>query len=102
MLAEIESALMGARLISLDHDLYRLKESDPDPGTGRMVAEFLAQRAAVCPVIVHSTNTDAAWGMHNVLSAGGWQVELVHHLNETGWIDNRWLPVAQRLLLGKS
>lgn len=58
--------------------------------------------AAVCPVIVHSTNTDAAWGMHNVLSAAGWQVELVHHLNETGWIEHRWLPVAQRLLLGKT
>jgi hypothetical protein len=37
MLAEIESALPGARLISLDHDLYRLKESDPDSGTGRRI-----------------------------------------------------------------
>jgi hypothetical protein len=39
--------------------------------------------------------------MHNVLSAAGWQVELVHHLNESGWIDNRWLPV-ERLLLSQS
>jgi hypothetical protein len=99
MLAEIDAHYPGARLISLDHDLYKDAESDPDPGSGRVVADFLARRAPACPVIVHSTNTDAAWGMHNQLCASGWTVELVHHLNQPKWIEELWLPAAARLCL---
>ena len=101
MLAEIDSFLGQASLISLDHDLYKDAPSDPEPGTGRAVADWLAGRAPVCPVIVHSTNTDAAWGMYNELRAGGWTVELVHHLGEPAWIEDRWLPLAQRLSLAQ-
>lgn len=100
MIADLERWLSGARLVSLDHDLYKTDENDADLGTGRMVADFLAQRPPACPAIVHSTNTDAAWGMHNVLSRARWQVEIVHHLNEPSWIEDRWLPVARRLLAG--
>lgn len=71
MIADLDRYLSKARLISLDHDLYRQAESDPDPGKGRDVAEHLAGRTPVCPVIVHSTNTDAAWGMFNCLQAKG-------------------------------
>lgn len=98
MLAEIDALLPEAHLISLDHDLYRDAPEDPEPGTGRMIADHLSTRPPRCPVIVHSTNTDAAWGMFNQLSSGGWKVELVHHLNQAGWIEDRWLPVAVRLL----
>jgi hypothetical protein len=97
MLSDLEAELPGARLISLDHDLYRDAESDPDPGSGRMIADFLAQRSPVCPVIVHSTNTDAAWGMFNALAGAGWKVELVHHTNQPAWIEELWLPVAVKL-----
>lgn len=98
MLAEIDRHLAEARLISLDHDLYRDSPSDPDPGTGRLVAEHLAKCKPACPVIVHTTNTDAAWGMRNVLSARGWRVELVHHLGQPAWIEELWLPAAKRLV----
>jgi len=98
MIAEIEPVLGSAQLISLDHDLYRESPSEPDPGSGRLVADFLSRRAPVCPVIVHSTNTNAAWGMFNELTAAGWQVELVHHLDQPGWIEHAWLPVARRLV----
>jgi CheY-like chemotaxis protein len=97
MLAELDRYLPDARLISLDHDLYKDAPEDADPGSGRQVAQRLTTRKPVCPVIVHSTNTDAAWGMHNVLRRSGWTVELVHHLNQPGWIEERWLPVAERL-----
>ena len=96
MIAELDRHLPDAGLISLDHDLYADSRSDPDPGTGRMVADALAQRRPVCPVLVHSTNTDAAWGMHNSLRRGGWTVALVHQLGQPEWIEALWLPAALR------
>jgi hypothetical protein len=97
MLAEIDAHFAAAQLISLDHDLYKDAESDPDPGSGRVVADFLAKLAPACPVIVHSTNTDAAWGMHNQLTSAGWSCHLVHHLSQPKWIEEMWLPLATRL-----
>ena len=98
MISEIEILLGGAQLISLDHDLYKDSPSDPDAGSGRMIADFLSKRDPICPVIVHSANTDAAWGMFNELTSGGWKVELVHHLNQPAWIEELWLPVARQLV----
>ena len=98
MIAEIDSLLGKAQLISLDHDLYKDSPSDPDPGSGRMIADLLSKRVPVCPVIVHSTNTDAAWGMSNELTSGKWNVELVHHTNQPAWIEELWLPVATKLM----
>ncbi len=102
MIAEIDSLLGDAQLISLDHDLYKDAPSDPDPGSGRVIADLLSRRNPVCPVIVHSTNTDAAWGMFNELASAKWKVELVHHLNQPAWIEELWLPVATRLMLAGS
>jgi hypothetical protein len=48
--------------ISLDHDLELKPTGDGrwyDPGTGRMVAEYLATCAPVCPIIIHSTKRNA-------------------------------------------
>jgi len=98
MRAQVDALLAEAELISLDHDLYRDAATDPDPGTGRIIADLLAEKDPVCPVIVHSTNTDAAWGMFNALASGRWTVELVHHTNQAEWIAALWLPVAKRLL----
>ncbi len=97
MIQELPGLLAGAPLLSLDHDFYKQQEGDPDPGCGRDVANYLARRKPLCPVIIHSTNTDAAWGMHNELVAAGWQVESVHHLDEADWIETRWLALAQKL-----
>jgi hypothetical protein len=99
MIAEIDSLLGEAQLISLDHDLYKDSPSDPDPGSGRMIADLLSKRDPVCPVIVHSTNTDAAWGMRNELASGDRKVELVHHMNQPAWIAELWFPVAAKLVL---
>ena len=99
MITEIDSLLPDAQLISLDHDLYKDSPSDPDPGTGRMIADLLSKRDPVCPVIVHSTNTNAAGGMFNELTSGKWKVELVHPRNQLEWIEDLWLPVAAKLVL---
>jgi hypothetical protein len=62
-----------------------------------MIANLLSKRDPVCPLILHSTNTDAAWGMFNELTSAKWHVELVHHLNQPSWIEDLWLPVAVKL-----
>ena len=97
MIQELPAVLSGATLLSLDHDLYKQNESDPDPGCGRDVANYLAKQKPLCPVIIHSTNTNAAWGMHNELMSAGWNVEIIHHLDEADWIETRWLALAYKL-----
>ncbi|TNF91932.1 MAG: hypothetical protein EP297_14410 [Gammaproteobacteria bacterium] len=97
MIAEVSEVLPQAKVISLDHDLYKLKETDPDPGTGRDVAEYLANHEATCPIIIHSTNVDASWGMYNTLTFSGWRVEILHYTDEE-WFGTRWLPMVKSML----
>ena len=97
MLAEVDGYLAKTKLISLDHDLYKQKPSDPETGCGRDVADYLATCSPVCPVIIHSSNIDAAWGMYNVLSFAGWQVEVVPHTGrQVDWYDKTWLVAAKQ------
>src|SRR5687767_4871495 len=67
MLSACEQHFAQVRLISLDHDLNPQPGSILDPGTGRDIARLLASHLPICPVIIHSTNADAAWSMHNDL-----------------------------------
>ena len=97
MISEIPDFLSSTTLISLDHDLYRHHDDDPEPGTGREIADDLATLEPICPIIVHSTNTVAAWGMYNELTHAKWQVELIHHLDEPRWIQERWAALARKL-----
>src|SRR5439155_8920756 len=56
--------------ISLDHDLELIPSPGGkmfDPGSGREVADFLAQQLPTCPVIIHTSNSSAAAGMEMVL-----------------------------------
>jgi len=100
MVAECLSVLPGCCLISLDHDLHRLPNATQDPGTGLAVAQLLGQQQPVCPVIIHTSNTDGRWSMHNEFRFGKWQVELIHPIGES-WIHRSWLPRA-RVLVGLS
>ena len=47
-------------LICLDHDLFTDSPTEPDPGDGRDVSQFLVSQPAVCPALIHSTNAIAA------------------------------------------
>ncbi len=98
MRQEAAALLNDAHLISLDHDLNPDRPGDPDPGTGREVAEWLANLRPRCPILIHSANTNAAWGMYNVLSEAKCHVEVLPHLNDTGWVGRSWVPVARRLV----
>lgn len=100
MIAECHDALAEAALISLDHDLNKENEDSPDPGDGVQVAEFLAKLPPICPVILHTSNAERVWSMHNEFRFGGWQPERVVPLGDA-WIAQSWLPMA-RSLLGKT
>src|SRR5438874_7447356 len=78
-------------------DLNKETPESPDPGDGVDVASFLARLPCLCPVILHTSNTDRVWSMHNEFRFGGWDAEHVTPLG-TDWIKQSWLPVAGKLL----
>ena len=96
MIAEAPVCFAEACLISLDHDLEPLA-GEPDPGTGLDVAVFLSLHKPMCPVILHTSNSDGRLAMHNKLRAGGWTVATVPP-REPDWIQASWLPIARRLV----
>src|SRR5437016_12459629 len=75
MIAECHEVLADAALISLDHDLNKEHADSPDPGDGVDVAEFLARLPSICPVILHTSNAERVWSMHNEFRFGGWHAE---------------------------
>jgi len=97
MIAECHEALADAALISLDHDLNKEHEDSPDPGDGVEVARFLAALPQICPVILHTSNAERVWSMHNEFRFGGWECERIVPL-ENDWISRSWLPMARSLL----
>ncbi len=97
MLAEPPSLLSQTCLVSLDHDLNPQPHATSDPGTGLEVAEFLAKQSPTCRILIHSTNHEKAWSMHNELRFGGWQVDRVGPIGDD-WIRCLWLPKAKALL----
>jgi len=99
--AWLERNLTTVICLALDHDLEPVPGSAPeyDPGTGRDVADFLAQRQPQCPVIVHSTNVPAAMGMELVLTDAGWSITRVTPYNDVEWIAASWLPAVREAIV---
>jgi hypothetical protein len=80
-------------LICLDHDLGPNRRRDGalfDPGTGRDVSDFLAARDPVCPILIHTTNTDARPGMILTLEDATWPVSYVSPYEDVLWIREVW------------
>ena len=94
MLAECADCLPFANLISLDHDLMPATPDSPDPGTGLEVAEFLATFPPACEVIIHTTNIERRWSMHNELRHAGWKTTIVAPLTPD-WIKTSWSAAAR-------
>jgi len=97
MIAECEEFFPSAALISLDHDLIPMPGATVDPGTGVDVARFLGDFLPVCPVLIHSSNTDRVYSMHNELRFAGWMVDRVGPLG-ADWVETSWLRRARELL----
>jgi hypothetical protein len=101
MLAWLRQNLADAALIALDHDLgpsRRRAGERFEPGIGRTVADFLAELAPVCPVMIHSSNSPAADGMQFCLEGTRWTVARVYPFDDLAWIERDWLPEVQRLI----
>ena len=88
--------LPGAAVISLDHDLIPESKSIDDPGTGLLVCRYFATLPPVCPVILHTSNEEAAWSMLFTLSNANWETDWIRH-NSTNefWIGELWLPMVR-------
>ena len=97
MCVECETFFHEAVLISLDHDLTPRPGANPDAGTGMGVARFLGDHMPVCPVIVHSQNTELVWSMYNELRFANWPVEQAGGMG-TDWSEANWLRCARELL----
>lgn len=98
----LDQYLPQTSLISLDHDLLwpSLTEGGDfsqgaDPGTGRDVADYLTRFPCVCPVIVHSSNEQAAQGMLRVLREARWACSQVVPTDGEAWIGNEWLAEVE-------
>lgn len=97
MLAEYESHLPTAALISLDHDLVPRDGVHPDPGNGFQVARHLASRPPCCPIIIHTSNQSRRLMMHKELVHAGWKTELVVP-GASDWIHTEWIRRVRALL----
>src|SRR4051794_4035434 len=89
MIAEMESYLPEAKLISLDWHLRPV--SAPDPGTGYDVMRPLCKLKPVAPVILHSSAILESTIMRDGLRAAGWQAEQVL-LMQNEQVTSEWLP----------
>jgi hypothetical protein len=51
----------------------------------------------VAPVLIHSTNAEAADSMLFVLTESGWYVDRIAPIGED-WIESYWYPTANSIL----
>lgn len=105
MIEFLDQSLNNTLLIGLDHDL----ELRPGPhgksidlGTGRQVADYLARKPAVCPVVIHSSNSDAAVGMEIVLQEAHWTTSRVYPCDDLEWITTQWFPAIRRAIVASA
>jgi ADP-ribosylglycohydrolase len=97
MINQCEAFFPTTALISLDHDLNPQPGATVDPATGLDVARFLAECRPVCPVIIHTTNVDRAYSMHNELRFADWIAERVGPIGPN-WVQTLWRKKALELL----
>jgi hypothetical protein len=98
MIAWLKLHLAEVVCIALDHDLELKPTGDGrwfDPGTGRDVADYLAEKRPVCGVIVHSTNGPAADGMQFLLQDAGWNVGRIQPYGDLEWVAESWMPLVR-------
>ena len=94
MICWLKDHLEDAALICLDHDLGPNRKRDGDifdPGTGRNVADYLATRVPICPILIHTSNSMAAPGMEMVLKDAGWVNFRSYPSDDLEWIQAYWI-----------
>lgn len=102
MVRHLRTRLGDAILVCLDHDLELVPSRNgraKDPGTGRDVADYLAEQSPACPVVIHSTNSAAAQGMQMLLDEKGWKTYRVCPWGDLEWIRTEWIQTLRRALV---
>ncbi len=94
LIAWLRLHLAEVALLSLDNDLIDPNEVSVDLGEGRDVADYLAGVTPAFPVILHTSNTGAAFTMSETLRERGWHVSRVAPTGDVEWIHGPW---ARRL-----
>ena len=97
MLQECSAFFQDVCLFSLDHDLNPQPGAIEDPGCGLDVALFLSKHKPICAVLIHSSNYERAWSMHNEFRFAGWQVDRIGPLGDD-WIHTLWQPKVCAML----
>jgi ADP-ribosylglycohydrolase len=97
MITECAEFFPSASLICLDHDLNPQPGVTTDPGTGLDVTKILCDFLPVCAVLIHSSNTDRVYSMHNELRFAHWMVDRVGPLGND-WIETTWLRRVRELV----
>ena len=103
MIAFLETNVAETIAIALDNDLEMKTGPNGraiDPGEGRQVAEYLAKQKPVCPVIIHTTNSNAADAMTEVLTTAGWKTRRVVPFDDMNWIPTDWFAAMRRAIVG--
>jgi CheY-like chemotaxis protein len=103
MLAYLNDNLNQSLAISLDHDLELLNQHNgnmADPGTGRMIADYLADKAPVCPVIIATTNSNAGDAMEFLLRDANWETHRVYPWGDLEWIPSHWFRTLRDAVVG--
>ncbi len=103
MIRFLDAHLADTLVLSLDHDLELKPGPDGrciDTGTGREVADFLATKEPICPVILATTNAFAAVGMETVLREAGWKTRRVVPFDDMRWIETDWFAAVRRAIVG--
>lgn len=103
MIGFLREHLAETVAISLDNDLELKQGPDGrmiDPGSGVEVAEFLATRDPVCPIILHTTNTLAAEKSKLLLEEAGWRNRRVVPFDDMAWIESDWFFTLRRAIVG--
>jgi hypothetical protein len=99
----LNSHLSETLVVALDNDLEMKTGPDGrclDAGEGRQVAEFLATKPPVCPVLIHTTNSDAAIAMEETLRRAGWKTRRVVPFDGMNWIESDWFFAVRRAIVG--
>jgi hypothetical protein len=95
MIEEIDPFLPQAILISLDHDLDPTDKTDP--GTGWELTKYLAAKTPICPVLIHTSNSERASWMCGEFELEGWVYERIPPIGDD-WIEFDWRRAVRKLL----
>jgi hypothetical protein len=95
----MEDSYESIRLLSLDHDLGPSRQRGRelfDPGVGMDVVKVLVKRRPAFPIIVHSSNPEAAPMMVRRLEEAGWRTERIVPFG-VDWVPYVWKPRVREL-----